>query len=195
MKKQNTINIGIVGVGHLGNFHLAHLTRIPNISISGLFDNNTIRAEEMSKKYKIKSYLYINELLQKSDAIIIATPTSTHYNIAYDALNEGCHLFIEKPITNNVLQAEKLLIEAKRAKKIIQVGHIERFNPAFNYIKKMNLNPKFIESHRFAEFNNRGNDVRVVLDLMIHEIDIILSLIKSKILAVLETGLILSKEE
>ena len=181
MKKETKIKIGVVGVGHLGNFHLKQLKGIPKISISGLYDIDSNRADEMSKLYDVKTYSSVDELLKESDAVSIVTPTSNHYSVADYALNSGCHLFIEKPITDNIEHAGLLLNKAKKLKKIIQVGHIERFNPAFTVLKNLDIQPRFIEAHRLAEFNPRGNDVPVILDLMIHDLDIILSLVKSEI--------------
>ena len=181
MKKETKIKIGVVGAGHLGNFHLKQLKGIPKISISGLYDIDSNRADEMSKLYDVKTYSSADELLKESDAVSIVTPTSNHYSVADYALNSGCHLFIEKPITDNIKHAGLLLNKAKKLKKIIQVGHIERFNPAFTVLKNLDIQPRFIEAHRLAEFNPRGNDVPVILDLMIHDLDIILSLVKSEI--------------
>ena len=176
-----TIKIGVIGVGHLGNFHISKLKEIPKISISGIFDIDKKRSNEISDIYKVNCFSSIDEIVNGSDAISIVTPTSTHYDIANMALDAGCHIFVEKPITNNICHANELLIKAANLKKIIQVGHIERFNPAFSVLKNMDLNPTFIESHRLSEFNPRGNDVPVILDLMIHDLDIILSLVNSKI--------------
>ena len=181
MKKDTTIKIGVIGVGHLGHFHLKQLKGIPNVSISGLYDSNPKRADEMSLLHNVHSYSSLDEILDKSDAVSIVTPTSKHYSVADKALNKDCNLFIEKPITDNIDHAGLLLNKAKKLKKIIQVGHIERFNPAFNLLKNTDIQPRFIEAHRLAEFNPRGNDVPVILDLMIHDLDIILSLIKSEI--------------
>ena len=181
VKKDTTIKIGVVGVGHLGNFHLKHLKKIPQVSISGLYDSNPKRADEMSLLHNVQSYAFLDELFKESDAVSIVTPTNKHYSIADKALNNDCNLFIEKPITDNIHHAELLLNKAKKLDKIIQVGHIERFNPAFSILKKLNIKPHFIEAHRLSEFNPRGNDVPVILDLMIHDLDIVLSLIKSGI--------------
>ena len=181
MNKGKTIKIGVIGVGHLGNFHLKQLKEIPQISISGLYDSDSNRADEISKLYNVISYSSVEKLLKESDAISIVTPTNNHYSVADKALNSGCHLFIEKPITNNIEHAGLLLNKAEKLNKIIQVGHIERFNPAFTVLKNLDIQPRFIEVHRLAEFNPRGNDVPVILDLMIHDLDIILSLVKSEI--------------
>ena len=181
MKKGNTIRIGVIGVGHLGNFHVKKLKEIAGISISGIYDNNPIRADEISNQYDVKSFSSLEKLLEISDAVSIVTPTSHHFEIANLALDKGCHLFIEKPITDNIEHAALLLNKAEKLNKIIQVGHIERFNPAFTVLKNLHIQPLFIEAHRLAEFNPRGNDVPVILDLMIHDLDIILSLVGSEI--------------
>ena len=181
MKKGNTIRIGVIGVGHLGNFHVKRLREISRISISGIYDNNPIRTDEISNQYDVKSFSSLEKLLEISDAVSIVTPTPYHFEIANLALDKDCHLFIEKPITDNIEHAGLLLNKAEKLNKIIQVGHIERFNPAFTVLKNLHIQPLFIEAHRLAEFNPRGNDVPVILDLMIHDLDIILSLVGSEI--------------
>ena len=181
MKKGNTIRIGVIGVGHLGNFHVKRLKEISGISISGIYDNNPIRADEIRNQYDVKSFSSLEKLLEISDAVSIVTPTPYHFEIANLALDKDCHLFIEKPITDNIEHAGLLLNKAEKLNKIIQVGHIERFNPAFTVLKNLHIQPLFIEAHRLAEFNPRGNDVPVILDLMIHDLDIILSLVDSEI--------------
>jgi len=181
VKKETKIKIGVVGAGHLGNFHLKQLGKIPKVSITGLYDNDPNRAEEMSSRHNVQSYNSPDELLDSCDAVSIVTPTAYHYEIGNLALDADCHLFIEKPITDNIEHAGLLLNKAEKLNKIIQVGHIERFNPAFTVLKNLHIQPLFIEAHRLAEFNPRGNDVPVILDLMIHDLDIILSLVKSEI--------------
>jgi len=188
MKNDATIHIGVIGVGHLGNFHLKQFSKISEISLCGLYDINEIRAKEMSELYNIPYFTNLQKLLKKSDAVSIVTPTFSHYEVAEKALNEDCHIFIEKPITDDLYHASKLLKKANNNNKIIQVGHIEQFNPAFIALKKIKNYPRFIESHRLAPFNIRGNDVPVILDLMIHDIDIILSIIKSKIINIRANG-------
>ena len=181
MKKGNTIQIGVIGVGHLGNFHVKRLKEISGISISGIYDKNPIRADEISNQYDVKLFSSLQALLEISDAVSIVAPTPYHFEIANLALDKDCHLFIEKPITDNIEHAGLLLNKAEKLNKIIQVGHIERFNPAFTVLKNLDIQPRFIEAHRLAKFNPRGNDVPVILDLMIHDLDIILSLVKSEI--------------
>lgn len=188
MKKDNTITIGVVGVGHLGNFHLTQLKQIHGVKISGIYDSDKVRLNEMSKKHNVNNFRSITELFNVSDAVIIVTPTITHYSIASEALQFGCHVFIEKPITNTINQAESLIKKGQKLNKIIQVGHIERFNPAFNKLNSMNINPQFIESHRLSQFNSRSIDIPVILDLMIHDLDIILSMINSDIINIQANG-------
>ena len=175
------MKIGVIGVGHLGNYHLKKLSEISEISVSGLYDIDQKRAEEISRDHNIPSFSNLESLLDANDAVSVVTPTHSHYKITEQALDAGCHVFIEKPITDNLSHAGALLKKAAEVNKIIQVGHIERFNPAFMALKKTDMVPRFIEAHRLAPFNPRGNDVPVILDLMIHDLDIILSLIDSKI--------------
>ena len=188
MKKGNTIQIGVIGVGHLGNFHVKRLKEISGISISGIYDKNPIRADEISNQYDVKLFSSLQALLEISDAVSIVAPTPYHFEIANLALDKDCHLFIEKPITDNIEHAGLLLNKAEKLNKIIQVGHIERFNPAFTVLKNLDIQPRFIEAHRLAKFNPRGNDVPVILDLMIHDLDIILSLVKSNIKEIRANG-------
>ena len=188
MKNGKSMKIGVIGVGHLGDFHLRQLSEIQEISISGLYDIDLKRAEEMSQYHNIPSFSSLENLLVSSDAVSVVTPTSLHYDISIQALAAGCHVFIEKPITDNLKHAGELLKKAADEKKIIQVGHIERFNPAFMALNKATMMPRFIETHRLAPFSSRGNDVPVILDLMIHDIDIILSLVDSKIQAIRANG-------
>ena len=188
MKKGNTIQIGVIGVGHLGNFHVKQLKEISGISISGIYDKNPIRADEISNQYDVKLFSSLQALLEISDAVSIVAPTPYHFEIANLALDKDCHLFIEKPITDNIEHAGLLLNKAEKLNKIIQVGHIERFNPAFTVLKNLDIQPRFIEVHRLAKFNPRGNDVPVILDLMIHDLDIILSLVKSDIKEIRANG-------
>jgi len=175
------MKIGVIGAGHLGNFHLKQLTNIPEISVSGFYEIDQQRAEEMSREHNIPAFSSMESLLSVSDAVSVVTPTESHYKITEIALDSGCHVFVEKPITDNLNHAGLLLKKADKLNKIIQVGHIERFNPAFMVLKDTDIAPRFIETHRLAPFKPRGNDVPVILDLMIHDLDIILSLIDSKI--------------
>ncbi|MGD0337857.1 MAG: Gfo/Idh/MocA family oxidoreductase [Bacteroidota bacterium] len=175
------VKVGVIGVGHLGSLHAKMYSSIKNAEFIGVYDINTERAWSVAKEFRVRSFATIDELYAAVNAVSIATPTSTHSDIALQALRKGLHLFIEKPITKTVKEAELLIAESERTKKKVQIGHIERFNPAILSVGHMNLDPLFIESHRMAQFKPRGTDVAVVLDLMIHDIDIILSLVKAPV--------------
>ncbi len=183
-----TINIGVIGAGHLGNFHLKHLAEIPEFKLAGFYDSNYSRAKEMEKTHKVPNFDSIENLTKSVDAVSIVTPTPHHFTTADLALDMDCHVFIEKPITDCIIQARELLQKAGEKNKIIQVGHIERFNPAFRAVSSSGIHPRFIESHRLAPFNPRGNDVPVILDLMIHDLDVILSLVNSEIMDIKANG-------
>lgn len=175
------IKIGIVGVGHLGKIHLKNLLEIKSAECSGIFDIDNEKAKAIADEFNVNHFKSLEDLFNSSDGVIISTTTSTHYEVGKLALELGNHIFIEKPITSTVTEAEKLINLAKEKNKIIQVGHIERFNPAILSLDKYQLNPMFIQSDRLSQFNPRGTDVAVVLDLMIHDIDIILHLVKSDV--------------
>ncbi|MBC8213904.1 MAG: Gfo/Idh/MocA family oxidoreductase [Candidatus Marinimicrobia bacterium] len=187
-KTSNQVKIGVIGVGYLGNYHVQQLQQIENSIVVGIYDSDKNRLSKISNDYSVKAFSDIDDLLRKCDAVSIATPTSTHHLVAQKALSAGCHLFIEKPITQTVEEAQNLLEMSSKNKKIIQVGHIEQFNPAFLALDKQHISPMFIESHRLAPFNPRGIDVPVVLDLMIHDIEIVLSLVKSKVTEIRASG-------
>ena len=188
MELSKPISIGVIGVGYLGNLHVQQLNKIPNIQVSGIFDLDADRSLEIAKQYDVPHICKISELLSQSDAVTIVTPTKSHFDVANNALDFNCHVFIEKPITDCIQQAEVLLQKSESLQKIIQVGHIERFNPAFQVVKDNDQSPQFIEVHRLAKFNPRGTDVPVVLDLMIHDIDLVLHLVKSEIKDVRANG-------
>ena len=180
------LNIAVIGAGHLGEFHIKLLKSSKFFNLIGFFDPNKSRVKEIIDKYNI-NFIEINKINSLVDAVIISTPTSFHYENAVRFLNDKKHVFIEKPITSTIEQANKL-IKIKRNNKLIgQVGHVERFNSAFLNIKDA-LNPMFIESHRLSSYPSRGTDVSVVLDLMIHDIDIVLSLVDSKITKISANG-------
>ena len=182
------IKIGVFGAGHLGKIHLKLLNESKIFNLIGFFDVNTEHSVKIEKEFGYKYFNDSNLLLESVDAIAIITPTKFHYEIAIKCIEKNKHIFIEKPITYTVEQAEKIVKFSKEKKIIGQVGHVERFNPAFNSIKKIIGNPMFIESHRLSKFNPRGTDVSVVLDLMIHDIDIVLSLISSKVINITSSG-------
>jgi predicted dehydrogenase len=182
------IKVGVIGVGHLGSLHTKMFSTIESVKLEGIYDADIERAKKVAGEFHTNAFNSVDELLKKVDAVSIATPTSAHHEVALEALNAGKHIFIEKPITKNAEQAGDLIRKAREKNLKIQVGHIERFNPALLSIDRMKLQPLFIESHRLAQFNPRGTDVAVIHDLMIHDIDIILSLVKSKVISIAANG-------
>jgi len=177
------IKVGVIGVGHLGTHHARIYSRLPEAELIGVYDINQEKSQKVAGDLGMKSYDSIESLLQKVKAVSIATPTSVHHQIAHEVLKRKIDCLIEKPISQTISQAQELIRLAEKQKLILQVGHIERFNPAVLSLKnlEMNLEPKFIETHRLAAFTERGTDVAVILDLMIHDIDLILSWVKSNI--------------
>lgn len=183
--KQKKLNIGLAGCGHLGSIHAKILNNIcsakTNISFTGVFDTDKEKSLKISNEYNVKSFDSLEELLNNIDTLIIVTTTSTHFYIAAKAIENNIHIFIEKPVTVNGAEAKKLTALTLNKDIKIQVGHVERFNPALTALSKYELKPLFIESHRLSQFNPRGTDVSVVQDLMIHDIDIIFNLVKSSL--------------
>lgn len=182
------LKIGVLGAGHLGKIHLRLLNESPKYKLVGFYDVNPDYAKEIEKEFGYTFYSDYNKLLEEVDVIDIVTPTLSHFEMAKTAIEKGKHVFLEKPITNTVEEAEQLIALAKKHKVLGQVGHVERFNPAFRAAISKIGNPMFIETHRLAEFNPRGTDVPVVLDLMIHDIDAILSVVKSDVKQVNASG-------
>ena len=186
MKKQ--VNIGVVGVGHLGFHHATHLSKIKNANLVGIYDIDSKRSDEVSKQLSVPSFESLDLLIDRVDALSIVTPTSTHKTVAEKCIQNGKHVFIEKPITTTVNDADHIIQLAKSNNTIIQVGHIERFNPALLALSSLEIQPKYIEVHRMAPFMSRGTDVPVVLDLMIHDIDLVLSFIDSPVKDIYANG-------
>ncbi len=182
------VKIGLLGVGHLGKIHLKCIEMIKGFEPIGFFDPDIAKSEEITKEFGWKRFDSAEELIVASDVLDIVTPTPFHYDLAVKAVTKGKHLFIEKPVTQNIEEAERLLELRDEYKVKIQVGHVERFNPAISSLDLESINPMFIEAHRLSSFNPRGTDVSVVLDLMIHDIDIILSIVNSEIKSVLANG-------
>jgi len=182
------LKIGVIGTGHLGKLHTKMFSEIENCELVSIYDSNSEHANNVSEEFKVSTSNSIDELLDKVDAVSIAAITSAHYEIAKKCFAKGVHVFVEKPITATIPQAEELVKISNQKKLNLQVGHIERFNPALVSMEKYMLEPKFIQTDRLAQFNPRGTDVAVVLDLMIHDIDIILSLVKSKVTDVQANG-------
>jgi len=182
------LKIGVFGTGHLGKFHLNNWKEIPDVVITGFCDPDDATAEQVISKYGLERFINEEELIEASDAVDVVTPTQYHFSICEKAIKKSKHVFVEKPMANNMEEANVLLKLAQESKIKFQVGHVERFNPAFLAAKKLKLNPMFIEVHRLAQFNPRGTEVSVILDLMIHDIDVILSLVKSEVKNIYASG-------
>jgi predicted dehydrogenase len=182
------LKAGVLGAGHLGKIHLRLLNQSEKYELVGFYDADEINAKKVEAEFGYKYFNSIDALIDAVDMVDIVTPTLSHYDCAIQAIEKGKHIFIEKPITNTVEEAENIRELLAKHNLRGQVGHVERFNPAFIAVKDMLESPMFIETHRLAEFNPRGTDVPVVLDLMIHDIDIILSVVKSKVKHVSASG-------
>jgi len=182
------LKIGIFGAGHLGKFHLNNWKEIEDVSLVGFYDPDTVRAETIAREFGLKNYETAEALIMDIDAVDIVAPTTAHFQLCELAIKNGKHVFVEKPMCDNLEEARELVKLVKEAGIKFQVGHVERFNPAFQAIQNLDLNPMFIEVHRLAQFNPRGTEVSVVLDLMIHDIDIILHLVNSEVKQVFANG-------
>ena len=183
------LKVGVLGAGHLGKIHLRILKELKKeYEVIGFYDPDRELAKKINREFRIKSFKKIEDLISESDIIDIVTPTLSHFDCAIEAIKAHKHVFIEKPITNTTEEAETLIKLSREAGVKVQVGHVERFNPAFIAAQPYCNQPMFIEAHRLAEFNTRGTDVPVVLDLMIHDIDIILSIVKSNIRKISASG-------
>lgn len=182
------LKAGVLGAGHLGKIHLRLLKQSNKYELVGFYDVNEAYGREIEKEFGYTYYSKLEELIEAVDVIDVVTPTLSHFEVGKKAITAGKHLFIEKPITNTVEEADALIKLAKKHKVKGQVGHVERFNPAFMAVVSKIDNPMFIEAHRLAEFNPRGTDVPVVLDLMIHDIDAVLSVVNSKISKITASG-------
>ena len=182
------LKIGVLGAGHLGKIHLKLAQQSEKLDLIGFYDPNPENAKKLESELGYTSFPSIEALIEKADIVDIVTPTLSHYECAKLAIQAGKHIFLEKPIANSVAEAEEIIELANRYNVKGQVGHVERFNPAFLAVKDLIENPMFIETHRLAEFNPRGTDVPVVLDLMIHDIDAILSVVKSEVVEVHSSG-------
>lgn len=182
------LKVGVFGVGHLGKFHLNNWKEIEGIKLVGFFDPHQETAKEVAEQYALKRFTDPDKLMDACDIIDVITPTDRHFEVCMAAVRKGKHVFVEKPMTASVKEGRDLVKMVREANVKLQVGHIERFNPAFLAIQKMSLNPMFIEVHRLAQFNPRGTEVSVIMDLMIHDIDIILSLVKSDVKNIYASG-------
>ena len=182
------LKIGVIGAGHLGKIHIRLLKEINDFELVGFFDLNEENRQKVAEEFQLKPFDNMDQLIEAVDAVDIVTPTLSHFDCAGKALKLSKHVFIEKPITNTVEEAKQLIELSEEANVKVQVGHVERFNPAFTAAQPYIDNPMFIETHRLAQFNPRGTDVPVVLDLMIHDLDIILSVVKSNIKKISASG-------
>lgn len=182
------LNIGVLGAGHLGKIHIKLLKESKLYNLVGFYDPNSNATKAIEDEFNIKSFSTIEDLLSEVDVVDIVTPTLSHFKCAEKAIKQSKHVFIEKPITNTVDEAKKLIVLSQEANVQVQVGHVERFNPAFKSALPYCKHPMFIETHRLAQFNPRGTDVSVVLDLMIHDLDIILSVVNSNIKKISASG-------
>jgi predicted dehydrogenase len=177
MKK---IRVGVVGVGHLGKYHVEKYARMPEVALTGVADIDPERRETLARQYHVPGYEDYRQLIPEVDAVSIVVPTTLHARVAKDFLNQKIDCLIEKPITQSLEEAEELIALARAKGCLLQVGHLERFNPAYLKTKSFIKTPLFIESHRLSPFKARGIDVDVILDLMIHDLDLILHLVQSR---------------
>lgn len=175
------LSVGVIGVGHLGKLHTKMFKLIENCELVGVFDSDTVLAKSVAQEFGVPSFNSIDELLSKVKAVSVAATTSAHYEVVEKCFKKNVHVFVEKPITSEIEQAKELVAISKHKNLKFQVGHIERFNPGLISLESYISEPRFIQTDRLSQFNPRGTDVAVVLDLMIHDIDIILSLIKSNV--------------
>jgi predicted dehydrogenase len=182
------INVGLFGVGHLGKIHLKNWLEIKDVQLCGFYDPDQKTAQEISAQYNIPYFSDPQELIQVADAVDIVAPTNYHYDLCELAIKAGKHIFVEKPMCDSMEQAQNLIKLVKEANIKFQVGHVERFNPAFLSVQNIQIDPMFIEVHRLAQFNPRGTEVSVILDLMIHDIDIVLKLVNSEVKQVHASG-------
>jgi len=178
---EKDVRIGVVGVGHLGEFHVQKYRAMKGVDLVGVVDTNAARAAEIAQRYDTRVYGSLEEILGRVDAVSLAVPTESHFSVAEEILPRGVHLLIEKPITYDEADANRLIEMARERKLVLQVGHVERFNPAVVKMESLLTQPIFVESHRMNLFTVRGTDVDVVLDLMIHDLDIILHMVQSEV--------------
>jgi predicted dehydrogenase len=189
------LRAGVIGVGYLGRFHAQKYAALENVDLVGVADVSRERAEEVATEVGTTAFTDYRELLAHVELVSIVVPTQYHFPVAKECLKAGCHILLEKPVTQTVAEAEELIRMAAERHLVFQVGHLERFNPAILALRGVLKNPLFIESHRLAPFKSRGTDVNVVLDLMIHDIDIILNMVHSTVKVVNSVGVpVLSNE-
>ena len=188
------LKVGVFGTGHLGKFHLNNWKEIEGVKLVGFYDPSELTAKEVVAQYGLKRYTDIDKLIDACDVLDVVAPTNHHFYLCEKAIRKGKHVFVEKPLANTIEEGRLLVNMAKEANIKMQVGHVERFNPAFLAVKDMGLKPMFIEVHRLAQFNPRGTEVSVILDLMIHDIDIILKIVDSDVKSISASGVAVMTE-
>lgn len=194
--KENLLKCGVIGVGYLGQHHARIYSELEGAVLAGVFESDANRAKEISERHQCPVFSTIEELAETCDAISVVVPTDKHHEVAVPLLKAGCHLLIEKPICETVEQATEILAAANGANALVQVGHIEHFNPVMSYLEEVVTNPKYITAERLAPYQPRGTEVGVVLDLMIHDIGVVLQLVGSEPVDVRSVGVsVLSKTE
>lgn len=193
-RRSTRVKVGVVGVGHLGNRHLQHLLRVPGAECVGFHDIDHERSKGVAAATGARSFSSLGDLIDASEGVLIVVPTGDHFPVAERCIQAGKHVFLEKPMCETVEEADRLLALAKKKSVLVQVGHIERLNPALLALKEIPVQPKYIETHRLASYTTRGTDVPVVLDLMIHDLDVILSLVKSPVKSVHASGVSIMTE-
>lgn len=186
---QDKLRVGVIGVGHLGEYHVQKYLAMPTVELVGVVDANSDRANEISGRYNVNAHGGHREILDMVDAVSLAVPTEVHFDVARDVLSKGIHMLIEKPITYKIEDADCLLDLARKNDVVLQVGLVERFNPAIVKMESMLTQPVFLESHRMNVFTTRGIDVDVVLDLMIHDLDIFLHVVPSEVKEIHAVGM------
>jgi predicted dehydrogenase len=195
----SALKIAVIGAGSLGKEHVriyAELARAGALQLTGLFDSSVETAQKIAAKHNTRAFATLAEAAAASDALSVVTPTTTHFQIAKMLLEQGKHVLLEKPMTDNAAQAAELVQLAQQKKAVLQVGHVERFNPVFNHLEKVATDPRFIEAHRLSSYPARSTDIGVVLDLMIHDLDVIMAFVKSPVKSVDAIGIpVLSKTE
>src|SRR5213595_1164002 len=192
----NNLRIGVVGVGHIGSNHARLYAEIPSAEFTAVYDVDPFRSRTIGKKFNVATSKSLDEFTEMVDASSVATPTNTHYEVARSLLARGKHLLVEKPITDNTAHAAELVELAARNGLILQVGHVERFNPVLNALEKHLTHPRFIEAHRLSPYPERSTDIGVVLDLMIHDLEVILHFVRSPVQRIDAVGVpVLSRVE
>jgi predicted dehydrogenase len=193
------LKVAVIGTGSLGKEHVriySELARASRVELAGVYDSVTETAQKIAVKHGVRVFSSVAEAAAASDALSLVTPTITHFELARLLLQQGKHLLVEKPMTDNAAQAAELVLLAQQKRCVLQVGHVERFNPVFNYLETVVTDPRFIEVHRLSPFPARSTDIGVVLDLMIHDLDVVLAFVKSPVTSVDAVGIsVLSKSE